>query len=390
MQRLLFFIFVSLFSFSQIIFADESQNTASTEETTIVKSAEPMVFVPISYDKGLNVSTSDGTTKIRFNSLLKFRYFYLLNDRAGTTDTSTFQIPAARMSFAGNAFKEEYKYGVQLEFAGGDTRLLDFFTEYDYKPSFKLRVGQFKVPYSRQRLASIGNLLFTDRSIADEEFNLNRDIGLMFHGVLAHETFEYFLSAFNGNGLNQTEDNNKWPLGIARISYMPFGYVPYDERLVDDPDFKLAIGAAGGYSEIMEFFNSDTTIDPVKTIFASSDIVLKTNRLMFQGEFYYRRKDPDVAINQALPTVNAMGYYAQFGYFILPEKMIEVGARYSQVFTDIDSTDDYTAEISPIINYYFYKEHVKAQLEYAYLLTARSTQADINDHQITAQLQFKF
>ena len=382
MKKFLLLISVFFFSYSGIIFG--------SEETNVVQSAEPTTFAPISYDKGLNVATSDGGTRIRFNSLLKFRYLYLFDD--GTEDTSTFQIPVARMSFSGNAFKPEYKYGVELEFAGGDTRLLDFFTEYDYRSYAKFRVGQFKVPYSRQQLVSEGNLLFTERSVANDEFNLGRDIGLMFYGYCWNDMIEYQFSAFNGNGLNQTEDNNKWPLGVARISYMPFGYVHYDERLVEDEKFKLAWGASGGYSEIMELFNGDTTLDPVKTIFASSDVVLKTKRLMLQGEFYYRKKDPNVTINQALANENDIGYYAQFGYFILPKQMIEVGARYSQVFFDDAnaSTIDQLGEISPIINYYFYKEHVKVQLEYAYLLTKRSTQAHLNDHQITAQLQFKF
>src|SRR3989338_7096549 len=117
MKKFLLLISVFFFSYSGIIFG--------SEETNVVQSAEPTTFAPISYDKGLNVATSDGGTRIRFNSLLKFRYLYLFDD--GTEDTSTFQIPVARMSFSGNAFKPEYKYGVELEFAGGDTRLLDFF-----------------------------------------------------------------------------------------------------------------------------------------------------------------------------------------------------------------------------------------------------------------------
>src|SRR3989338_2276951 len=166
MKKFLLLISVFFFSYSGIIFG--------SEETNVVQSAEPTTFAPISYDKGLNVSTTDGGTRIRFNSLLKFRYLYLFDDSAGVPDTSTFQVPAARMSFSGNAFKPEYKYGVQFEFAQGDTRLLDFYTEYDYQSYFKVRVGQFKVPFSRQSLADVGNLLFTERSVANDQFTLGR------------------------------------------------------------------------------------------------------------------------------------------------------------------------------------------------------------------------
>ena len=46
----------------------------------------------------------------------------------------------------------------------------------------RLRAGQFRVPYSRERLSNPGTLLFADRSINNLMFNVGRDVGAAVYG----------------------------------------------------------------------------------------------------------------------------------------------------------------------------------------------------------------
>lgn len=343
---------------------------------------EEVTFRPITYKNGLLASTEDANFSILFNGQLKFKYFYEFNNVEA--DESSFQIPLARMIFSGNAFKKEFKYLLRTEFGGGNFMLLDFFTEYDYREYLKLRVGQFKVPYNRQNLADDCELLFVKRSITNDEFNLGRDIGFTAYGYFLNKNFEYQIGTFNGNGMNEIKDSNKIPLLVSRFTYMPLGYFPYNEQLFTDDNFKLAVGVSGAYTELLE--TVDTTAASFDTFWIGSDIAIKTQNSMFQGEYLYRSRNPETA---GEATTTAMAYYAQYGYFVLP-KALEIGLRYGQYFEDIQVTDEYRSEITPILNYYYYKQNVKAQLEYSYQLDKQLNETDELRHLVSLQLQFSF
>ena len=59
-----------------------------------------------------------------------------------------------------------------------ESPLLSYYLEFDYLRDLTVRVGQYKIPFSRQRVISSGNQQMVDRSIANGEFNLDRDIGI--------------------------------------------------------------------------------------------------------------------------------------------------------------------------------------------------------------------
>ncbi len=94
----------------------------------------------------------------------------------------------ARLSVSGNV--DAWRYGVMLAFGGENEikaptpgislGLLDMFV--DAPLSFLgdntyVRVGQFRVPYGRERLTESGTLLFADRSIQNMAFRVGRDVG---------------------------------------------------------------------------------------------------------------------------------------------------------------------------------------------------------------------
>ncbi|MBI3292651.1 MAG: hypothetical protein HYZ73_07590 [Elusimicrobia bacterium] len=84
-----------------------------------------------------------------------------------------------------------------------------------------LKIGQFKVPYSRERLAYSGVLQFTERSIQTVGFNVGRDVGAAVHtyrGKLAATA-----GVFTGGGRDVPQRFLPEVLGIpmivARVGY---------------------------------------------------------------------------------------------------------------------------------------------------------------------------
>lgn len=103
----------------------------------------------------------------------------------------------------------DYKYHVQLSLAGSENTvapisggvaltLLDYNVDIPLCPESWLRVGQFKVPYSRERLTDGGYLAFSGRSLNDLGFQLDRDTGFAVFGK--HGSLEGTLGVFSGGG----------------------------------------------------------------------------------------------------------------------------------------------------------------------------------------------
>ena len=99
------------------------------------------------------------------------------------------------------------KFDVQLAYGGEDViaaspgvglGLLDF--SFDVPTPFKTRVkvGQFRVPYGRERLTDAGTLNFGDRSIQSLGFSWNRDVGAALSK--RHGKFAGTVGVFTGGG----------------------------------------------------------------------------------------------------------------------------------------------------------------------------------------------
>lgn len=96
-------------------------------------------------------------------------------------------VKQARMGFRGGY--EKYKYDLQAAFASEEgvtsnvaLTLLDYSVDIPVPGGLWVKVGQFKIPYSRERLQDAGFLAFVDRSIQNQAFTVGRDVGVALHG----------------------------------------------------------------------------------------------------------------------------------------------------------------------------------------------------------------
>lgn len=142
----------------------------------------------------------------------------------------------------------------------------------------RVRVGQFKTPYSRIELTSSGRLPLVDRGLVNQELTIaagfgGRDRGLMVHGSIA--SLGYAVAIHNGTATQDEVDDGK-DVG-ARLTYKP-------ARV-------LELGVSGGY-----LLRNARVVGVVPRRFASGgvDLRLRLARLEVVGEALYAQ-DPLVA-----------------------------------------------------------------------------------------------
>lgn len=129
-----------------------------------------------------------------------------------------------------NGRYEETKFDIQWAYGGEDIvaanpgvalSLLDFSFDVPLVAGTRLKVGQFRVPYGRERLTDSGTLNFADRSIQALGFNWNRDVGAAVHTVRGK--FTGTAGVFTGGGRDVPQrylpEIIGSPMLVARVGY---------------------------------------------------------------------------------------------------------------------------------------------------------------------------
>ena len=153
--------------------------------------------------KGLALEQNHGSNSIALTGRLQ------LDAKAFTShsgDNASFFVRRARIA----ARVKWYKYFrafVELEMGKGKTGLNDGFLEIYWRPSLRLRFGQFKQPFSLEEMHSDNWTWTMERSLADSLVP-SRDIGFMVHGSLAQDALYYAFSVYNGGGKNHASDTD--------------------------------------------------------------------------------------------------------------------------------------------------------------------------------------
>lgn len=161
----------------------------------------------------------------KISGYAQIRYDY--NDGDGS---STFQLRRVRISLDGN-ISPKLDYKLQLELTS--PKIVDAYFSYKPLTGLKMRVGQYKVPFSIEntdygptKLELIDypmaiSYLVGNSVAADKKDGANgRDIGLKLYGDFFDKILSYDLGVFNGAGIN-CKDNNKSKDVVARLMIRP-------------------------------------------------------------------------------------------------------------------------------------------------------------------------
>ena len=362
----------------------EVDGTAATAQAT----PAPTGGYKIVHEDGATTLTLENA-EISLSNRLQFRFTEEIppsNVRLpGTTEDGqskpTFRIRRAKTSLEGWFWKKELTYEIQLSWAGPEagastqTPLEDALLTWDAskKGSFKITLGQFKVPLGRQEMTSSGRLQFADRSLLNGEFTRGRDIGLQLSGRVANDKVEYFAGVFNGNSASRTSNDNTKLQYNARVSFEPFGKVAYSESAFEGWD-KPLLAIAG------QFENNDlsgaTNLTDLNTTILGADLMYKYKGFSLFAEYYNRKRKPEAvsggSSNTSGPAAqsggayHSNGYNVEAGYFLKRDK-VEIAARYAEYDPSDQTPSNKRSEKGGVINYFILKHTLKVVADFRVL-----------------------
>lgn len=330
--------------------------SAQTETDSIVKAIEnndiKLAALPYySYGKGLGLTSAD--------SLFQFNIRFRMQNRATAlfpeNEESAFsaQVRRLRLRFDGYVGDPKFSYVIQLSFAAGDVGVIqegqninvirDAIVFYRPNKNWNVGFGQTKLPGNRQRINSSGALQFTDRTINNAQFNIDRDFGLQVYYLKNKpDAFGYEIKTAisTGEGRNWTQTSDNKMAYTGRVELYPFGNFTkggayFEGDLMRETTPKLMISGTYHFNHgalRTQGQQGSVLYEPRDLTSILLDAILKYNGWAFQTA-YLQRDTPDaITINPEDPSqqrfvLAGSGYDAQLSYLFLNN--LEVSGRYS-------------------------------------------------------------
>ena len=348
--------------------------------------------------KGYTLAAKDGRFSLQIRGRMQLREDIEHPNVEGGETHQLLQMRRARLVLMGTVFSPYIKYHFQFGFSPRDMQndlpnepgsirrnpLRDARMEFDRLRDFTVWVGQFKVPFSRQRVISSANMNLVDRASVNAEFNLDRDLGIQFMskdlGGLGGR-LAYYAGVFMGEGRNPIDFSDSGLLYVGRLEVLPFGkFDDYGEGdLARTTKPGLSIGAGYAFQDRAHAARGtvgDYPADRGTTNFhhTTADLVFKLRGFSFSTAFHFRKGFKRVNggavddMGSPIATVAArqgLGWYAQAGYMV-PKIPLEVVGRYSLIRniyaaqSSLPSSD----EAGGGVNWYFVGHDLKLQLDY--------------------------
>ncbi len=310
----------------------------------------------------------------------------------------SFRIRRAKFKLEGWVYKPELAYEVQLNWpavtgSNPGAFLEDANISWDVsrKGTFKLMLGQNKVPFGHQELTSSGSQSFVDRSEVSNQYARGRDLGLTVIGVLGNNRLEYRAGIYNGNGLTRTTNDNDEFQYNARLMWQLTGGQNLKQRawvsgpLYSEGDFETSdkpiVWLAGNF-EKNDFHRTTTNNDLKDTIFGF-DGGLKYRGFYATAEYYIRERTPETGSR-----FNSDGWFAQASYLFGKRKW-EIAGRYG-TFDPSDLVGSNDRKEWRVGGSYYYNRHsMKVQADYGQLEAGAST-GSVKNKELRVQTQIIF
>jgi hypothetical protein len=330
--------------------------------------------------------------------------------RPGAASTSSFQVPRAQVALTGSL--DEWldlhlmlDFGAQFIGPAGFSGLRDAYAEVRPWKWLSIRGGQFKVPFSRQRLVSSLRQTFIDRAVSTRALSFDRDLGGMVEGRFFSDRWRVQLSITDGVNAGPEVINNNLDLAYTvRTVVTPFGADPLVEgdRLRSHRPM-LALGAAFQYDLQPDLAGMDVdqngVVDNVEVISFNAEATLHYYGFALEAEYFLRRERPGFA----RPNAFYHGGHVQASAMIW--RGLQVGTRFAYADPHLFNRLAPPVGIWPgpnplnaleagwVINYFVWGEQVKIQGGYTY---QRDTSRDplegrtVQGHRLEVQLAAGF
>ncbi len=309
----------------------------------VVKPAKPKM--ELAWRDGKTRLTTD-KAHLEVSSRVQLRYTHDIPDEsrtiAGTAapgdSVGSFRIRRAKFKLEGWIFNQYIAYETQTNWpavtgSNPGAFLEDANISWDptKKGTFKVQLGQNKVPFGHQELTSSGSQLFVDRAEVSNQFARGRDLGLSVIGVLGGNKLEYRGGIYNGNGLTRTtNDNDKFQYN-ARLMWQVSGNQAlkqrawvsgpfYSEGDFESTDTPLVAVAASFESNN---FHGTTNNNDLKDRIVGFDGTFKYKGIFATAEYYLRERTPETGA-----AFDSDGWFAQAAYNFGPGRNWALAGRY--------------------------------------------------------------
>lgn len=323
--------------------------------------APPSRAARVEYDRGLTIQSADGRFALSPGAWVQMLYALLHDESVSPSIAQGLEVRRARIVLSGHVFGRHNRYFIQLGLSPADIRrnsgdvplspIFDAYFDFTHLRDAEVRIGQYRVPYNRQRVVPFGSLALVDRSVANFEFNLDRDVGLELHSndLLGLGYLRYHAGVFMGEGRDARAAGDSGLLYVVRLEGLPAGmFADYSETdLERTRGVSASIGAA--YAFLDNGKGNRGVLGPppsdggtTDTHNFTADFLIKLRGLTLQMEGYYRHGTRDygdaeivddtgmrVPAPRASPR-NGAGWFAQ-GDVLLGALPLDVALRYGQV-----------------------------------------------------------
>ncbi|MCX4246225.1 porin [Paraliomyxa miuraensis] len=377
-----------------VLAAAPSSSAPGSSESEPETEAEPTVRTTIDPGSGIRWTAADDRFSLGLGLFAQLLHT-IEHDVADEQTTQAFEFRRARLRLDGHVFGPHNRFFVQLAFSPRDlqfqdgrptkTPIFDWFVEFDHIPDVVLRVGQFRVPFSRQRRISIAHIMMADRALANFEFNLDRDVGMSVRSpdLMGWGRLRYELGVFIGEGRDAFAPGGPGMLTVGRVEVLPLGtFSDYDET-DRDRSRRPRLSLGGAYAFLAEAKGNRGILGPpptdggtTDTHNVTADAMLKVAGMTVLGEVYWRRgrreygdafvDDPvlgSVLAPREAPR-DGWGWFLQAGWLV-PRIPLELGTRYgfvrpSRRGSSLPPRD----EVSASVGWYFHGPALKLVADY--------------------------
>ena len=360
--------------------ASQAQDAPDGESTTPPVPESPGGWV---YgEQGLEYQSSGGN---RFRIGLRFQTRFedltvslSVQDSDSTEQRSELGLNRGRLKMGGTLLAQ--KLDLYMEYDQPSSNLLDYRATVGLSDNLKLRIGQWKSEFNRERIDSSGNLQMADRSLANYWFTIDRQPGIALHGrswrgsQADSSWWAEYLSG-QGRGGKTSSDSGLW---LGRWQWNPNGEVlPFSQselRRRPSPITSLAVAMVAGESPFTRFSSAgggqlpgfvDGDYDLQQLLFETA---AHYRGISWQQELHFKRiKDRSSGARHSIK-----GFYLQLGTFpsewlsTLP-RQLELAARYALVDPDTDTVTASQREVSLACNWFINGHRNKLTLEYSRL-----------------------
>jgi phosphate-selective porin OprO/OprP len=338
--------------------------------------------------RGLVFTTPDESFSIQMRARAQLRGALLVEDEASENeDVIGFNVRRMRLAIRADARPWNLNLYVQLGMAPLDLDpvapniVRDAVLTWRPSPAFRLRFGQTKVAFNRERVISSSALAFVDRTLVNAELNLDRDIGVQFlfdrldgEGHLLAQ-----FGVFGGDGRGMLNQD----MGLLYSARLEYRLDPkaddYSEADLREntarPQLSIGLGGAFNHRSIRSRSTHGSLLQQgsFDQWHGELDFLFKQNGWFLQGELVLRKatRDAFTWVDEAGEEIttragSGLGWFLSAGHSFTPEWM--VAARFAELrpWSDASRLSN-SREVRATLGWFLSDHDFKVQADWGWL-----------------------